>query len=102
MNANNNAHVPFAQLAPEERFFYLLAVKSATLHLGPYLEAMQVDGDVSVSRVWDEYKFTPADAVDFFHDADRLEPYLLHFVVKDPHFWVPRLAAGRRPRRKRK
>ena len=102
MNANNNAHVPFAQLAPEERFFYLLAVKSATLHLGPYLEAMQVDGDVSVSRVWDEYKFTPADAVDFFHDADRLEPYLVHFVVKDPNFWVPRLAAGRRPRRKRK
>ena len=102
MNAKNNTHVPFAQLAPEERFFSLLAATSATLHLGPYLAAIQVDEDVNVGRVWDEYKFTPADAVDFFGNPERLEPYLIHFAVKDPGFWVPKLAARSRPRRKRK
>jgi hypothetical protein len=103
MNAKENAHVPFAQLSAEKRFFFLLAVKSATLHLRPVLAALQVViEDVCLSRVWDEYNFTPADAVDFFGAPERLEPYLVHYVVKDPLFWCPRLAARRSPLRNRK
>lgn len=30
--------------------------------------------------------------MDFFGNPERLEPYLVHSVVKNPHFWVPRLA----------
>ena len=103
MNATDNSHVPFAQLAPELRFIYGLAATAAILQLGPYLEAIQATvSNASVIRIWDEYKFTPADALGFFHDAARLEPYLVHFAVKDPGFWCPRIAARRSLRRNRK
>lgn len=103
MNAKDNVHVPFAQLAPELRFFYWFAATVAILQLGPSLEAIQVTvSKASVIRIWDEYKFTPRDALSFFQDAERLEPYLVHLAVKDPGFWCPRLAARKRPRRNRK
>ena len=101
MNAEDNVHVPFAQLAPELRFIYGLAASAAILQLGPCLEAIQTTvSNASVIRIWDEYKFTPADALSFCHDASRLEPYLVHFAVKDPGFWCPRLAARRSRRSK--
>lgn len=96
-------HVPFVELAPELRFFYSLAVTSAILRLSLNLEAIQVTADsVSISRVWDDYQFTPADALEFFKDSERLEPYLVHFAVKDPNFWCRRLAARRSSRRNQK
>lgn len=64
---------------------------------------MQVAEDkISLSQIWDDYKFTPADALNFFHDAGRLEPYLIHLAVKAPNFWCPQLATRRSPRRQRK
>ena len=103
MDIQDNLHVPFAQLAPELRFIYGLAATAAILQLGPCLEAIQTTvSNASVIRIWDEYQFTPADALSFFHDAARLEPYLVHSAVKDPGYWCPRLAAKRSPRRNRK
>ena len=94
MDFQDNVHVTFAQLTPELRAFYSLAATAAMRHLSPYLEAIQVPvGNISLSRIWDDYQFTPADTVDFLHDPERLELYLVHFVVKDPEFWCPRLAA---------
>lgn len=96
-------HVPFAELAPELRFFYSLAVMSATLGISPYLQAIQVAASsISATRVWDDCKFTPADALEFFRNSERLEPYLVHFAVKDPNFWCPRLAPRTSARRNRK
>lgn len=92
-------HVPFDQLAPELRVFYSLAATSAMLGLNPSLEAIQVAADsISISRVWDDYQFSPPDALEFFKNSERLEPYLLHFAVKNPKFWCRRLAARRSPR----
>jgi hypothetical protein len=103
MDANDNIYVPFAQLPSATRFFYLLAMKSAILHLRPILTALQVVvEDVSESRLWDDYKFTPADAAEFFYNSESLEPYLIHCAVKNPNFWCSRLAARRSPRRRRK
>jgi hypothetical protein len=103
MNSVDISHVPFAQLAPEHRFFYGIAAQAAILHLRPYLAAIQlVIGEDVVRRAWDEYKFTPADAAGFFENPERLEPYLLHCAIKDPDFWCPKLAALRRPRRRRR
>jgi hypothetical protein len=103
MDIQVNAHVPFAQLAPEHRFFYGLATQAAILHLRPCLAAIQlVIGDDVVRRVWDKYTFTPADAAGFFEKPERLEPYLVHFAIKDPDFWCPRLAARRIPHRNRR
>lgn len=100
MNIVSDSHVPFAQLAPEHRFFYGLAAQAAIVNLRTYLAATQlVANDVIVRRVWDEYKFTPADALHFFQYPGRLEPFLIHSAVKDPKFWCPRLAARRRSRR---
>lgn len=61
--------MPFVQLAPEHRFFNGLAAQAAIVNFRPYLAAMQlVVGAVIVRRVWDEYKFMPANALHFFQD----------------------------------
>ena len=94
MSTQDNVHVPYAELALERRLVYRLAATAAINCIRPYLAALQVDPDsISLSRVWDEYKFAPADAPEFFEKPGRLDPFLVHFVVKDPRFWCPRLEA---------
>lgn len=103
MSTQDNVHVPYAELALERRLFYRLAATASINCIRLYLAALQVDPDsISLSRVWDEYKFTPADAPEFFENTKRLEAFLVHFVVKDPRFWGPRLEARRRRRRTRR
>lgn len=103
MKTKDNSHVPFAQLKPEEQLLYRLATKVAVLFLQPCLAAIEVAGEeIRIDRVWDEYKFARTDVVDFFDNPKRLEPFLVHFAVKDPDFWCPRLDARRSPRRSRR
>ncbi|HEV2132628.1 MAG TPA: hypothetical protein VGR47_00050 [Terracidiphilus sp.] len=100
MDTQDNVHVPFAQLEPELQCFYSLAMMSALTRVGVYLDAIQADAaSISASRIWDDYRFTPADALNFFENVERLAPYLLHFAIKDPKYWCPRLAARMRRRR---
>lgn len=75
----------------------------AVLSVSPYLAAMQVDAsDIEFIRVWDDFMFTPDDALAFFENSERLEPFLVHFAVKDPRFWCPRLATRTGHRRNRR
>ena len=103
MSTQDGVHVPYAELAPELGVFYRLAAMAAINCLRPYLAAIQADiNSISLPRVWNEYKFTPADAPGFFENPERLEPFLVHFVIKDPDFWCPRLEALEARRRHRR
>lgn len=60
MNAYEKVHVPFAQLGPEERFFYWFAAQAAVLCLRPYLTAIGAAGEeIWLSRVWDDTSSAP-------------------------------------------
>ena len=88
MNIQQNAHVPFAQLPMVERFFYILGAMGA---VGPMRAGNTTEEELKedLIRIWDEQKFTPADAADFANMADRLRPLLTRYVVDEPCFWLP-------------
>ena len=97
MNIQRNVHVPFAQLPMVERFLYLLGVMGA---LWPLLAENTTKEELrdDLIRIWDEQKYTPADAVDFGTMANRLRPLLTWYAVKGPHGWCPE-SPSRRKRR---
>ncbi len=96
MNEQRNAHVPFAQLPMVERFFYLLG---AMIAVGPLLAGNATKEELKddLIRIWDEERFTPADAANFPAMADRLKPLVTRYIVNDPRIWLPES-----PRRKRR
>ena len=80
-----------------ERFLYILSAMSA---LGPLRAGNTTEEELKedLIRIWDEQKFTPADAADFANMADRLRPLLTTYVVNESYFWLP-VPPSRRKRR---
>jgi len=66
-----------------ERFFYGLGAMAA---LGTQPPRAVAESEVveDLIRIWDEQKYTPADAVDFAAMADSIKPHLTKYAVKDP------------------
>ncbi len=90
-------HIPFAQLPVVERFLYLLG---AMVALGPLLAGNTTKEELKVDliRIWDEQKYTLADAADFPTMSDRLRPLLTRYAVKGPLAWCPESPSLRKPR----
>ncbi len=80
-----------------ERFLYCLGAMGA---LGPLRAGNTTDEELKedLIRIWDEQKFTPADAADFPTMAQRLKPLLTRYVVEESRFWLPLPRSRKRSR----
>ncbi|HTZ89244.1 MAG TPA: hypothetical protein VMA71_02830 [Alloacidobacterium sp.] len=87
----------YAQLPIVERFLYVLG---AMVAIGPLRAGDTTDEEMKedLIRIWNEQKFTPADAADFGTMGERLKPLLARYIVKESWMWFPRPQSRKRRR----
>jgi hypothetical protein len=80
-----------------ERFLYILGAMGA---LGPQRAGNTTEEELKedLIRIWDEQKYTPADAADFATMDDRLEPLLTRYILEESRIWLP-VSRSRKRRR---